>query len=126
MVEYHSSYYKQIYYLNKQEGWKNLVKNKDNYRKALENSTTIVAVDNQGDVIGFIRGITDRYITLFVCELLIRKQERGMDIGNELINYLHKKYLDTRIDLLATTHSSKFYEKQVFRIFYGYRKKFNN
>ncbi|ERH34164.1 hypothetical protein SEQU_11890 [Staphylococcus equorum UMC-CNS-924] len=112
--------------MNKQEGWQNLVKNKDSYRKALENSTTIVAVDNQGDVIGFIKGVTDGYLTLFVCELLIRKQERGMGIGNELINYLHKIYPDTRIDLLATTHSSKFYEKQGFRIFHGYRKNFNN
>lgn len=112
--------------MNKQEGWQNLVENKDMYRKSLENSITIVAVDKSSNVIVFIRGITDGYTTLFICELLIIEQKRGRGIGNELINHLHKMYPDTRIDLLATIHSSKFYEKQGFRIFHGYRKKFNN
>ena len=126
LVEFHSRYLKQINELIKQEGWQNLVENKDMYRKSLENSITIVAVDKSSNVIGFIRGITDGYTTLFICELLIIEEKRGRGIGNELINHLHKMYPDTRIDLLATTPSSKFYEKQGFRIFHGYRKNFNN
>lgn len=126
LVEFHSRYWEQINELNKQEGWQNLVENKDMYRKSLENSITIVAVDKNSNVIGFIRGITDGYTTMFICELLIIEQKRGRGIGNELINHLHKMFPDTRIDLLATTHPSKFYEKQGFRIFHGYRKNFNN
>ena len=33
---------------------------------------------------------------------------------------------NTRIDLLATDRSAKFYEKQDFRIFHGYRKNLIN
>ncbi|MCD8890646.1 GNAT family N-acetyltransferase [Staphylococcus nepalensis] len=124
LVEFHSCHWEQINELNKQEGWQNLVENKDNYRKSLENSITIVAIDKKGEVIGFIRSLTDGYTTLFICELLVIEQKRDAGIGNELINHLHKKYPYTRIDLLATKHSSKFYEKQGFRIFHGYRKDF--
>lgn len=86
LVEFHSRYWEQINELNKQEEWQNLVKNKYNYRKSLENSITIVAVDKSSDVIGFIEGMTDGYTTLFICELLVIKQKRGRGIGNELIN----------------------------------------
>ncbi|MCE5034762.1 GNAT family N-acetyltransferase [Staphylococcus cohnii] len=82
--------------------------------------------DNCYNVIGFIRGLTDDYTTLFICELLIMEQKRGMGIGNSLINHLYKQYQNTRIDLLATKRSAKFYEKQDFRIFHGYRKNFIN
>ncbi len=54
------------------------------------------------------------------------EQKRGMGIGNSLINHLYKQYQNTRIDLLATKRSAKFYEKQDFRIFHGYRKNFIN
>ncbi|MFK4181372.1 GNAT family N-acetyltransferase [Staphylococcus cohnii] len=112
--------------MNKLEGWQELVESKDNYKKSLENSITIVAVDKCDNVIGFIRGLTDGYTTLFICELLIMEEKRGMGIGNSLITHLHKQYPNTRIDLLATDHSAKFYEKQDFRIFHGYRKNFIN
>lgn len=115
----------QINELNEQEGWGNLVADKENYLKALENSITIVAVDNNDNVLGYIRALTDGYVTLFICELLIIKQKRGKGIGKLLINDLHIKYPHTRIDLLATKQSSTFYEKQNFRTFYGYRKNLN-
>lgn len=124
LVEFHLRYWEQINELNKLEGWQKLVESKDNYKKSLENSITIVAVDKCDNVIGFIRGLTDGYTTLFICELLIIEHKRGRGIGNELINHLHKMYPDTRIDLLATNRSAKFYEKQGFRNFYGYRKNF--
>ena len=116
MVEFHLRYWGQINELNKLEGWQELVESKDNYKKSLENSITIVAVDKCDNVIGFIRGLTDGYTTLFICELLIMEEKRGMGIGNSLINHLHKQYPNTRIDLLATNRSAKFYEKQDFRI----------
>lgn len=124
LVRFHSRYWEEINEMNKQEGWQNLVENKEAYKKSLENSITVVAVDNEDNVIGFIRGITDGYTTLFVCELLIAEQKRGTGIGNSLINHLHNQYPDTRVDLLATNTSAKFYEKQGFRIFHGYRKNF--
>ncbi|PTG49605.1 N-acetyltransferase [Staphylococcus cohnii] len=124
LVEFRLRYWEQINELNKLERWQELVESKDNYKKSLENSITIVAVDKCDNVIGFVRGLTDGYTTLFICELLIIEHKRGRGIGNELINHLHKMYPDTRIDLLATNRSAKFYEKQGFRNFYGYRKNF--
>lgn len=126
LVEYHSHYWEEINELIIHEGWQNLVENKDNYKNALENSKTVVAIDQYDNVIGFIRGLTDSYTTLFICELLITELKRGEGIGNYMINHIHKQYPNTRIDLLATNRSAKFYEKQGFRVFHGYRKDFNN
>lgn len=122
LTNFHSRYLEQINELNNQEGWDNLAGNKENYFKALENSITTVAVDNNDNVLGYIRALTDGYVTLFICELLIVKHKRGEGIGKILIRDLHRKYPYTRIDLLATQKSSTFYEKQNFRVFYGYRK----
>ncbi|WP_342746735.1 GNAT family N-acetyltransferase [Virgibacillus phasianinus] len=91
----------------------------------MENSNVsyVVIVDNQ--VSGYIRGFTDKQITLYICEVIIGKELRGSGIGKNLLKYVHNLYPNTRMELLGLSTSKAFYEKLGFRSFYGFRKTFN-
>jgi ribosomal protein S18 acetylase RimI-like enzyme len=120
---YHEGYFQQIQNLNSEEGWINLVKENDNTKEAWENSTVAYVVETEdGVVVGYIRGLTDTRITLYICELLIGKKYRGLGVGKKLLQYVHQLYPCTRIEMLASSTSHTFYESQGYRAFYGFRK----
>lgn len=109
--------------LNREEGWSNLVEKNEDTKQAWENSNVSFVVEAEGDgVVGYIRGLTDTRITLYICELLIDKKYRGLGLGSELLQYVHNVYPKTRIEMLASSTSRSFYEGQGYRPFYGFRK----
>lgn len=111
-----------IHELNAREGWNNLVQKKEDAKEAWLHSNAAFVAVVEGQVIGYVRGLTDQHITLFICELLIQEEYRGLGIGNELLQYVHGKCPKTRMDLVATSKSRTFYEHHRFRAFYGFRK----
>ncbi|WP_102028898.1 GNAT family N-acetyltransferase [Salirhabdus sp. Marseille-P4669] len=111
-----------IHQLNEAEGWSNLVKHKEITEKAWRDSNVTFVVEEAGEIVGYVRGITDGHVTLYVCELLIRKSHRGKGIGTTLLKEIHHLYPTTRMELLASTTSKSFYEKEKFRPFYAFRK----
>jgi GNAT superfamily N-acetyltransferase len=124
--QYQESDFSRIQELNRDEGWNNLVEKNEDTRQAWENSFVSYVVEAEGDgVIGYIRGLTDTRITLYICELLIDKKYRGLGIGKELLQYVHRLYPKTRIEMLASSSSHTFYKGQGYRPFYGFRKTIN-
>lgn len=120
---YENNEFNDIQRLNKEEGWTNLVENAKNTKVAWENSNVAYVVKNEnGKVMGYIRGYTDTCVSLFICEMLINKRYRGLGIGKQLLQYVHDKYPNTRIEMLATSTSRTFYENLGYRTFYGFRK----
>jgi ribosomal protein S18 acetylase RimI-like enzyme len=115
--------FNRIQELNSEEGWLNLVEKNEDTKQAWENSNVsfVVEADDNG-VVGYIRGLTDKKITLYICELLIDKKYRGLGLGSELLQYVHNVYPKTRIEMLASSTSRSFYEGQGYRPFYGFRK----
>lgn len=121
--QYQESDFNRIQELNQEEGWTNLVEKNDDTKEAWEASNVSFVVEAEGDgVVGYIRGLTDTRITLYICELLIDKKLRGLGIGKKLIQHVHSVYPHTRIELLASSTSHTFYEGQGYRPFYGFRK----
>jgi ribosomal protein S18 acetylase RimI-like enzyme len=115
--------FNRIQELNREEGWSNLVEKDEDTKQACENSNVSFVVEAEGDgVVGYIRGLTDTRITLYICELLIDKKYRGLGLGSELLQYVHNVYPKTRIEMLASSTSRSFYEGQGYRTFYGFRK----
>jgi len=114
--------FSQINNLNIKEKWNNLVEKSEDTQKAWENSNVKYVACFNESIIGYIRGLTDGHITLFVSELLIDENYRGFGIGTKLLKHAHQKYPKTRIDLLATSSSQTYYEINKFRSFYGFRK----
>ncbi|OZM56180.1 GNAT family N-acetyltransferase [Lottiidibacillus patelloidae] len=121
---YKESDFEQIHQLNKDESWNNLVEKQTDTRHAWTNSSITYVVTCNEELIGYVRGLTDGHITLYICELLIKKEYRGLQIGTELLSYVHNLYPKTRMELLASTTSHSYYEANKFRKFYGFRRTF--
>jgi len=83
----------------------------------------LVAVHN-GQVIGFLRAITDGAVTTYIAELLVAQEWRGRGVGRALVDACHELAPATRLDLLSTAQADLFYEANGFRPFKGYRKSF--
>ena len=111
-----------IHALNKQEQWSNLVAKEQNTKQAWTNSTVAVVAEMDGQVIGCLRGLTDGFISLYICEVLVSENHRKSGVGKKLMRHVHSLYPKTRMELLASSTSRSFYEAQGYRPFYGFRK----
>lgn len=111
-----------IQQLNSQEQWNNLVAKEQHTKQAWANSTIAVVAEMDGQVAGYLRGLTDGFISLYICELLINQHYRQTGLGKQLMHHVHSLYPKTRIELLASSTSRTFYEAQGYRSFYGFRK----
>ncbi|TWT06365.1 GNAT family N-acetyltransferase [Planococcus sp. CPCC 101016] len=111
-----------IQQLNRQEQWNNLVAKEQDTKQAWANSTIAVVAEMDGQVAGYLRGLTDGFISLYICELLINQHYRQTGLGKQLMHHVHSLYPKTRIELLASSTSRTFYEAQGYRSFYGFRK----
>lgn len=111
-----------IHQLNEQEGWSNLVAKQQQTKAAWQGSNLAVVAEQDGQLVGCLRALTDGAVTLYVCELIIEKSRRGSGIGGKLMQHVHDLYPETRMELLASTTSRSYYEAKKFRAFYGFRK----
>lgn len=115
--------FSQIQALNKIEGWNQLVQRNELTKEAWRHSNVTFVVESEnGEVIAYLRGLTDTKVSLYVCELLISASHRKHGLGEQLLQYVQAMYPETRLDLLASASSHTYYEKLNFRPFYGFRK----
>lgn len=108
--------------LNQNEGWNNLVEKMEDTKEAWKQSNIAFVIENEDSVIGYIRGMTDTRVSLYICELLIDQKYRGRGLGKKLLRYVHSLYPRTRIEMLASSTSHTYYESNGYRPFYGFRK----
>ncbi|MEQ6389341.1 GNAT family N-acetyltransferase [Bacillaceae bacterium S4-13-58] len=120
--KYEENDLERIHELNKEEGWTNLVEKMGDTREAWKHSNIAYVIEDEDGVIGYIRGMTDTRVSLYICELLIDKKYRGQGFGKRLLQYVHDLYPRTRMELLASSSSHTYYEGNGHRPFYGFRK----
>ena len=110
-----------IQQLNEEEGWTNLAEKSEETKAAWKHSDVAFVAECNGVMAGYMRGLTDGVVTLYVCELLVKKEYRGCGIGKALLKHAHSFYPKTRMELLASSTSKTYYEQLGFRSFSGYR-----
>ncbi|GEN53488.1 GNAT family N-acetyltransferase [Halobacillus faecis] len=108
--------------LNEKEGWSGLVERGEETLCSWLNSEPALVAIVDGELAGFLRGLTDGSITLYVCDLLVKESFRNQGIAEKLIQTAHECYPSTRVEMLASTKSSGYYANQGYRSFYGFRK----
>ncbi|MBH0231167.1 GNAT family N-acetyltransferase [Halobacillus yeomjeoni] len=119
---FQESDFEAVQQLNQKEGWTSLIeKGQDTMCSWLNSEPALVATDGD-EVVGYLRGLTDGNITLYICELLIKESHRNQGIGDKLIQVAHECYPSTRVEMLATNDSGGYYEKRGYRAFAGFRK----
>ncbi|ANU09479.1 GNAT family acetyltransferase [Planococcus antarcticus DSM 14505] len=120
--QYRKADFPAIHELNMQEQWGNLVAKELDTKQAWINSTVAIVAEVDGKVVGCLRGLTDGFVSLYICELLVSKNHRKAGIGKKIMQFVHSQYPKTRMELLASSTSRSFYEAQSYRPFYGFRK----
>lgn len=107
------------------EGWTSPTQRPHDALLAWQHSwPALVAADGE-TVAGFVRGLTDGSITMYIAEMAVDAQQRGRGIGRTLLDACHFLYPTTRLDLLSTDDARAFYKACGFRaIHQGMRKSY--
>ncbi len=107
------------------EGWPSPTQRAADSLLAWQHSwPTLVAVEGEM-VVGFVRGLTDGAITMFIAEMAVDVRLRGRGIGRTLLDVCHYLYPTTRLDLLAADDARAFYKACGFRMIHdGMRKSY--
>lgn len=121
---YEEKDFEKVIELYKEEKWPTFYTRLDDAKNAFNNSLISFVYEIDNEIVGFIRGLTDCHITLFISELLIKESFRGRGIGTSLVDMCHNLYPTCRIELL-TDDAADFYRKLGFdQEFIGMRKRF--
>jgi GNAT superfamily N-acetyltransferase len=109
--------------LSSAEGWTSPTLRSDDSLLAWQHSwPALVAVEGEM-IVGFVRGLTDGAITMYIAAMAVDVQLRGRGIGRALLEVCHTLYPTTRLDLLATDDGNAFYRTCGFRTIHnGMRK----
>ncbi len=111
-----------IQQLSTAEGWHTPRLRAEASRQAWQNSFPALVAEKDGELIGFLRAISDSSVTTFVCELLVAPQYRGRGIGAALLDKCQALCPGCRLELLATQSSQAYYKQVGFHQFYGFRR----
>ncbi len=73
---------------------------KEIYKLALENSFTYVA-QLGNNLCGFLRGIQDNGLVIYVCELFVNPDCCSVRVANQLLEYIHEDYPEQPIYIMS-------------------------
>ncbi len=82
---------------------------------AWQHSWPTLVVTEGERVIGFVRGMTDGEVTMYIAEILVDANYRGKGIGLLLLDTCHALYSHARLDLISTDEATPFYKAIGFR-----------
>ena len=118
------NYFDAMCVLSSAEGWTTPELRPKETLAAWENSwPTLVAVDTDGKLVGFLRAITDTRITTYLCEVLVAREFRRLGLGRLLIDVCQGLVPTTRLDLLSMDKADDFYRSIDCADFQGFRRR---
>lgn len=118
------NYFEAMRALSSAEGWTTPELRPRETLIAWEHSwPTLVAVDPDGKLVGFLRAITDTQITTYLCEVLVVREFRRLGLGRLLVDVCQGLVPKTRLDLLSTDEADDFYRAIGCADFQGFRRR---
>jgi GNAT superfamily N-acetyltransferase len=109
--------------LSSAEGWPTPAARPEDALASWCNAWPAMVAVCEGEIVGFVRALTDGAVTMYIAELLVAPEWRGRGLGRALLEACHLLFPRTRLDLLSTA-ADRFYEANGFRPFQGYRKSY--
>ena len=118
------NYFDAMCTLSSVEGWTTPELRPKETLAAWENSwPTLVVVDTDGKLAGFLRAITDTQVTTYLCELLVAREFRRLGLGRLLVDVCQGLVPRTRLDLLSMGEADDFYRSIDCADFQGFRRR---
>jgi ribosomal protein S18 acetylase RimI-like enzyme len=103
------------------EGWRSFTE--ELFIKFIEEKIIFVS-EIEGEIVGYLRFITDGVLTTYIPGLLVKKKYRGQGIGQELLEEIQISHSGTRVECLSEVDN--FYKKIGFRNMVYCKMKRNN
>jgi 8-oxo-dGTP pyrophosphatase MutT (NUDIX family)/GNAT superfamily N-acetyltransferase len=82
-----------------------------------------IIAEADGEVVGFLRALSDGAVTTYVAGLLVAPSWRGRGLGCALLDACQALAPTTRLDLLAEPAAARFYAQADFRALPGFRRR---
>ncbi|HEY4383078.1 MAG TPA: GNAT family N-acetyltransferase [Ktedonobacteraceae bacterium] len=122
---WHDTDFPAIQRISDAEGWTSPTQRPTDSLLAWQHSWPALVAVEDDMVVGFVRGLTDGSITLYIADLAVDRQWRNRGIGRALLDTCHALYPTARLDLLAADDARAFYRTCGFRVLHdGMRKSF--
>ena len=86
---------------------------RETFLSALCESALVVATQD-GELQGFLRAITDKHTITYVCDIIVREQDRGKGLGRTMMQSLLDQPAIACTTVVALTQVQGFYEKLGF------------
>ena len=83
-------------------GWTGYTKDIGVLRKAIEGSSHVVVVEDDGKLIGLARALSDDATMMYIQDILVHPAHQGKGIGKALVNALLERYRHVRQKVLLT------------------------
>lgn len=87
----------------------------DHLRRMIQGSNLLVTAREEGQLIGFLRGLSDFCYRCFVADLAVAQHYQGQGIGRELLIFARNLAPEARIFLFAAEDAIPFYQKLGFK-----------
>ena len=108
-----------LFQLYSQQGWNSF---SQELLEQLLTASHWLIVEQEGQIIGSARYLTDGLRTIYLCELLVKAEYRRQGYGSQLMAELRRRYPGLRIDLISDADA--FYDSlQMRQRGMGYRSK---
>ena len=121
-VPYSDRLFQSICTMYAQEGWTTPAERGQDFRRAVENSGILICALCGDELAGFLRGLTDGFVTAYVAEIIIRSDMRSRGLGRLMLEECSRRYPDVRIDLLSASDAAGFYISCGFKPYKGFRR----
>lgn len=88
----------------------------DHLAQMITGSNLIVTARIEGNLVGFLRGLTDHCYRCFIADLAVANAYQGKGIGRQIIQFIRVLQPQARLILFAAEDAEPFYRKLGFRL----------
>lgn len=81
----------------------------------IKGSNLLVTAREDGQLIGFLRGLSDFCYRCFIADLAVAKDYQGKGIGREILQFTRSLAPEARLILFAAEDAEPFYQKLGFK-----------
>ncbi|WP_026970174.1 GNAT family N-acetyltransferase [Algoriphagus terrigena] len=88
----------------------------EHLQRMIEGSNLLVTARENGQLVGFLRALTDQCYRCFIADLAVAKAYQGKGIGRKMLQFTRDLAQDARLILFAAEDAEPFYQKLGFKL----------
>lgn len=88
----------------------------DHLNRMIQGSNLLVTAREDGQLIGFLRGLSDFCYRCFIADLAVAKKYQGKGIGREILKFTRSLAPEARLILFTAEDAEAFYQKLGFKL----------